>query len=78
MSKYKVWQPSGEDEDNATEFDAVSSQHAAEQWAERHWCSDDGTTLELRVKQPTGVVVDISVDVNFEPSFCAHSLRAAS
>lgn len=73
--RFVVWDPSDTDEDGGLVVETAEEEfEAAELYAQRD--HDNGNyegvgAYELRVRCPTGEVVDIVVDVDFDPVFSA-------
>ncbi len=77
MPKYRVWEPSSQDERHATEVTAETPQRAAELWCARTDASGLEYPLErvVRVRDDDTALVDFVVELRAEPVYTARKRK---
>lgn len=71
-AKFKVWCEDNSDESEADTVESFEAQYAAEKWVEdRHADLDYPDEIDVKVKDPKGVITEWTVTVESRPHFSA-------
>lgn len=75
IQTYKVWHPDDEGPEDAQEIDGVSPDDVAERYAASIFTPGYSDSLELMVSDECGNEYEVTVDIEWEPTFMAYSQK---
>lgn len=75
--RYKVWNPDEEGEEDALITMAASPEFAAEEYASQVFSPGYSDSFELMVTNEDGEQFEVTVDVDFEPTFTAFANKVS-